>query len=534
MIYREDRCGVLLMQIGVIHKRFRVIHLCSIFLGVVAISTIQWIASQWSNNLSFSAPVPDSKLPSDLSATTITLFFSGDRMSSLEPCGCHSRQQGGVQYEAAIYEHATGPNIRMDLGDWASAGISQMPVESMQTRFLLRGMGRLGFDAVNIGLHDLELTPDYFESMAKRYSKELPPLLSANVYLKNTPGKRVFAPWKAITLQPAGGKELKVGVTGVACPSTFENAAHGRVNPSQQFLGPSYVVEPPITSLKPVIAKMRPAVGLLIVLTSGDLASAVQIARAYPQVDLIMANSPGATDAPLRREGDTIILCNHSLRGREIGVLKLRQGNHGRWINCIEPEFLPVQRVAKTRKELLDLIEEFKKETRTLSVKLPAPGTPQIYAGSASCQICHSRQHGDWIRTRHAQALQTLIGRGQQFNPACLKCHVTGFQRDNGFYAVTHRPSQQMGNVQCEVCHGAALEHVNTQLKIKSGARNWLKPPEYEALVKRAGEVLPSRKVAEEVCRGCHTPENDDRFNYVEKLAKVSHIDSSLLVSNGG
>ena len=35
----------------------------------------------------------------------------------MEPCGCHSEQNGGVQFESTVYGlHSSGPQVRVDAG----------------------------------------------------------------------------------------------------------------------------------------------------------------------------------------------------------------------------------------------------------------------------------------------------------------------------------------------------------------------------------------------------------------------------------
>jgi len=72
------------------------------------------------------------------------------------------------------------------------------------------------------------------------------------------------------------------------------------------------------------------------------------------------------------------------------------------------------------------------------------------YAGSSSCQKCHTEIHTDWMTTRHAQAFSSPIFQrdwteaSQQ--SSCLECHTTGFNPANGTYSEE--------GVTCESCHG--------------------------------------------------------------------------------
>src|SRR6185503_20221001 len=46
----------------------------------------------------------------------------------------------------------------------------------------------------------------------------------------------------------------------------------------------------------------------------------------------------------------------------------------------------------------------------------PAPKGTASYVGMASCGDCHSEEVDFWKKTVHAQAWQTLVDRGQQFD----------------------------------------------------------------------------------------------------------------------
>ena len=79
------------------------------------------------------------------------------------------------------------------------------------------------------------------------------------------------------------------------------------------------------------------------------------------------------------------------------------------------------------------------------------------FAGEASCVTCHSEKHSHWSRTAHAKALDTLEAIGQDDNTVCLRCHTVG-SGNEGF--VSREATPELAGVQCENCHGAAVEHV--------------------------------------------------------------------------
>jgi cytochrome c553 len=119
------------------------------------------------------------------------------------------------------------------------------------------------------------------------------------------------------------------------------------------------------------------------------------------------------------------------------------------------------------------------------------------YAGAEKCAMCHSAIAKGWKTTRHAKALETLKKKSQDNLPACVKCHVTGFEKDGGF--VDREMTPELTGVQCESCHGPASIHAANPMNRKS-------------LTVHPGET---------VCRECHTTGQDPKFDYASKKKLV-------------
>jgi len=79
-----------------------------------------------------------------------------------------------------------------------------------------------------------------------------------------------------------------------------------------------------------------------------------------------------------------------------------------------------------------------------------APTEMPTYAGSSSCNKCHSDVHSQWSSTRHANAFSSPIFQkdwtNQQQAASCLECHTTGYNLKTQTYAEA--------GVTCEACHG--------------------------------------------------------------------------------
>ncbi len=96
--------------------------------------------------------------------------------------------------------------------------------------------------------------------------------------------------------------------------------------------------------------------------------------------------------------------------------------------------------------------------------------------------------HTDWAGTLHAQALVALGA--DATNPECLPCHSVGYGDTGGFVDAT--TTAGLAGVQCESCHGAALDHVqNVDDKT----------------------LRPTVSISADVCGKCHTGNAQPTFD---------------------
>ena len=123
-------------------------------------------------------------------------------------------------------------------------------------------------------------------------------------------------------------------------------------------------------------------------------------------------------------------------------------------------------------------------------------GRSASYVGSEKCAPCHSDIAEGWKKTRHAKAIESLKKSKQENLPACVKCHVTGYEKDGGF--MDYELTPEMAGVQCEVCHGPGGDHVAN--------------PMTKNISRQSGAAL---------CRQCHTQGQDPGFDYEVKVLNV-------------
>jgi peroxiredoxin len=139
------------------------------------------------------------------------------------------------------------------------------------------------------------------------------------------------------------------------------------------------------------------------------------------------------------------------------------------------------------------------------------PMTSDI-AGSSACKSCHEREYAVWSNSAHARSVASLRKDGKDSDPACVRCHVTGYGRPGGFPERERpKPDHDLARVGCESCHGAGSDHVKAGGKSPAG-------------IVKLGDKCDSCVVLK-ICGSCHDDANDPqfRFNVPEKIDAQRH-----------
>lgn len=134
------------------------------------------------------------------------------------------------------------------------------------------------------------------------------------------------------------------------------------------------------------------------------------------------------------------------------------------------------------------------------------------YVGVKRCKKCHEgvqnkEVYEKWQQAPHAKAFKILKAKGEDKNPKCLVCHVTGF--NDGGYQLGAPNAADFEGVQCEACHGkGSLYFKKHRMKdIQLAVSN--------------GLLIP----IEVVCTKCHNKDSptNKEFNYKEALKIITH-----------
>jgi len=150
---------------------------------------------------------------------------------------------------------------------------------------------------------------------------------------------------------------------------------------------------------------------------------------------------------------------------------------------------------------------------------LTLPGLPaeaaadeHAYIGTKKCKKCHIKEFKSWEQTKMANAFEilkpgeraeqkTAVGldpnKDYTTDPACIKCHVVGYEKEGGY--VDEATTPDLVGVGCEMCHGAGGTYVADEyMSLKNKEFN-------RADIEAVGSIYPP---TEEQCRVCHNEES--------------------------
>jgi len=319
-------------------------------------------------------------------------------------------------------------------------------------------------------------------------------VLSANIV--DAGGRPPFRPW---VIREIGG--YRVGVFGLSGSQKL---------PVPDLPGRDLAVQDPTVAARRVVAELRRSCQFVIALSQLGLEEDARLARDVPGIDVVLGGFTRATTQTPRIEGSTLIL-HAGAKGMQLGRLEIQllPAREGGWVaraasrggeaRTFDWKIVPLSAAIPDHPALAALLERHNEELRErhLAAQAEAPPPPPpppagpAYVGAAACGACHPEQLRQWAASKHARALASLERKRQEVNPECVKCHVTAYGEVGGY-----RPGPaggvDLGNVQCEACHGFGREH--------------------------RGKGRIRGRVPESICRRCHSTENSPTFKYERYL----------------
>ncbi len=377
-----------------------------------------------------------------------------------------------------------------------SGNFSDNPTPSgdLKTRALVAAMGRLGYVAANVG--EREMLMGYDEFIRKTEGATVP-FISSNMVRQDTK-EPVFKPYVVVDVKRSDGKPpIRVGVLGVV-----------RFNPLFLKSGPAksnVIIAPPRDVLKRYVPEVRRKSDVVVVLAALHQDDARLAVREVAGIDFVLGAYGGFTSSEdVVENGAHLVYVGN--QGKYLGESRVFLGAEGRpskavsYAHFLTPRYPDDEEMLRFTNDVAARLNERNASEREKRSELRAEAARRPWTGSEACKACHPSEHGQWLQTRHAKAMETLVDERKEGELACLTCHATGAGEEGGFRDAASTPG--LAGVGCESCHGPGGEHV----------------------------ALPSRgygRTQITTCIGCHNRENSPKFDYYGYRPKIVHADRS-------
>ena len=316
----------------------------------------------------------------------LTVLFTNDSHAGYQPVEKDGKSNGGIlAIDGAVRSVRAegGAVLLLDAGDVLSGHpVSNMDFEGIEGGALFQMMNLVGYDAVDVGNHDLDNGQEDLAKLAKlaRFA-----LLSANLVRED--GSPVFPEIVPSRIFERGG--LKIGVFGlilekVARTTAARNTAGLRVLPQ-------------VETARRMVAELDPQTDLIVALCHEDEEDVRALVKAVPGIDVVIAGHQHTTlERPL--EIGSTLVCRAGANFRQLGRLDL-VARDDRVVSHEHRILRPAHEPEKAGPELREFVGSIKE---TLDVVLDVPiGTLEK---SWSRNYYGESNLGDWVAGALARA----------------------------------------------------------------------------------------------------------------------------------
>jgi len=391
-----------------------------------------------------------------------TVVVGGDSQGYLTPCGCVDPMSGGIRRRATAYRALRVPDRTVILENAALvAGMDRQ--SELKAETLAQAMELMQVDAVNLGAGDGRLGVGTLGTIA-RLTKDR---VVATGLVESE--RLSLPPWRAVGPFLVGG----VSTQGKALAQNLGEASL-LLDESVQRLAD----EAEGTRRQPIL------------LLDGDEADARALAGRFPTLRLIVYRSSAQATDQAHEIGATWLV-SPGPQGKRFLTLSWTGDRFTRLLAVdLGPSVQDDPAVAR-------IYAAYQRRVRDEALLDRRPRTAGAkFAGSLACRSCHAADYDVWAKSEHAGALKTLEDDGQDRDPDCTGCHVTGLDSTDGFQTRSLTPD--LANVGCESCHGPSADHA---------AQPATKTPQ---------DAMAS-------CRSCHNAEHSPSFEATPYWHRIRH-----------
>ena len=411
----------------------------------------------------------------------ITILYTGNTQSYLEPCGCYPGQSGGIARRATLVEQIRAQDKSTLLVDAGGIFAGTNRLDQLRGKANMEAMKAIAYDAILLSPTELQFGEHFLGEITTELqlpfiSTNDPPLWQNDEFV-----------------QPRITRNLE------------ENEF--------LILGASYL---PNQSLPHLIEHLKQQISgqlsdrrAVILLSALDEVDNRQIANQLKEIDLVISMKP----KPRGKQYEIIektVIAYCTPQGETLGKIDLKLNERGE-VTDYRIQELYMDETVSDQPTVRSILQIFYDKIAA-DEALQALGKPlfpneslekdneNYYVGSGSCSGCHQSEFKQWQSSRHAFAFNTLLKAQKHFHPDCVSCHVVGFGYESG-YGI-QEDQDHFRNVGCETCHGPGGKH--------------MAKPSRENI---RGEVQKS------ICMECHNEKHSPGFEnrYEVALPKVDH-----------
>jgi len=419
--------------------------------------------------------------PPSWADNALSLIYSGNLDGELEPCGCSAEGNfGGIKRRATLLQQLrekTPDLLLVSAGGLLSA---DGPGDRLKGEYILKGFETLGYDAVGVQWRDLAYGVDFVTGTT------LPWVLSNASEALGT-GKDLFVADRLIT---RGQQRIR-----------FFNWLDTADSPLRKMQGQHSLTLASPKPLRTALQRAKKAGELTVVSTT---LSSQQFAEqvGLDNVDVLIEKAAYEVYGKARREQHTLVVQPGS-RGMRLGRLDftLKTGRITSWKHSV----LPMPESMADAPQLQAWYDEYNERVKAdylqrVAVKKKRQSGKSPFVGEELCQTCHQKQHKIWFDSQHAIAYEDLEDVNKAFDPACIQCHTVGFEKPGGF--IDMNVTGHLLGVQCENCHGAGRDHVESAGSTPLPNAEWPK---------------------EKICAQCHVQKHSPAFKLETYWPKIAH-----------
>ncbi len=405
----------------------------------------------------------------------VEIVYSGNIDGELEPCGCSVEGDlGGILRQSSTLKKLR--QEKPDLIALSSGGliVSMVPQDKLTAEYILKAYSALTFDALGMQWSDLAYGDEFV-------------LENKLNWVSTNKGSGDFSDHRVITR----GTQTLTFFSWLDPASSPQMAMQAQTN------------EQAVNDMAGLTQYLQRAQknGLTVLAATLTLEQAKVLPLKY--VDILFIRAAYEMFSEPQKMGNTLVLQPGS-RGMRLGQLSLTLADDGR-IAGYEHEVISMPSTVESDPALLDWYEAYNSKVKQAYLervklrKLLETGESP-YVGEEACKSCHQEEYKVWAETLHSNAFAKLEQVNKAFDPACIMCHTVGFEASGGFIDFDATP--HLMNVQCESCHGAGRQHVESAGLVSTKNSDWQ---------------------PEQICAQCHVQKHSPSFDLKTDWPRIKH-----------